>query len=240
MEADKIIERAHTLLVDAGADRWGHDEMLQWLNDAVLAIISFRPDANVVTEAVQLVAGTKQSLPAGALRLEDVVRNMGADGETPSRPISFIERRQLDLDDPGWHGSIGSTVFHWAYSQENPKVWWCYPGAGTSSRPWVELAYSKVPDAMTVVDVDGATDTSDFPLEETFINPALSFMVYRAFSKDLPETAAGGRSQVAYSEFLQLLGIKSDVRKKFDPRKKQPPYNTRNEKANQGAFGDEP
>lgn len=241
MQADKLVERAQTLLNDAGGDRWPDSEVLKWANDGIVQIIALRPDANVVTESIQLIAGTKQSIPADALRLQDVIRNMGVAGDTPSRPVSLIERRELDLVDPSWHGSDeGGPIYHWCYDQENPKVWWCYPGQKTSSREFVEIACSKIPAPMTIVGVDGATVTTAFPLEETFINSELSFIVYRAFSKDLPETAVGGRAQSAFQEFLQLLGIKSDIRKRFDPRKKQPPYSDRNSKSNQGAFGDEP
>jgi len=105
MKVSDLIQRARKLLNDEDQVqyRWADAELISWINDAQRAVATLRPDACPDTKIVNLVAGTKQSIPAENFRLLDIVRNVASDGVTPGRAVGIIERETLDLFDPYWH-----------------------------------------------------------------------------------------------------------------------------------------
>ena len=74
-----IIDRVTDLLFDKdrGNDeaRWSDAELLRWVNDSRAAILTRRPQACAVIETVALVAGTKQTLPAGFQSAEFLLKH---------------------------------------------------------------------------------------------------------------------------------------------------------------------
>lgn len=240
IRADKVVERGSMLLRDRTQRTWPAPTLLLWANDALLQILVFRPDACTAKRVLQLAAGTRQTIPAADLRLIDVPRNMGQDGQTPGLACRYIDRKQLDLANPGWHAAAGSaTARHWMYDQANPKTWWVFPPQPTTGRGYVELDVSTVPEPMTIAGLNGATVTSALPLDDVWLNPVLEFMVFRAYSEDSEYTQAGGKADLAYRSFLQTLGIKTTTAQRFDPQKNQPPrYDAPPKSDAQGAFGE--
>ena len=83
---DSILKRVNTLLNDRTWVRWPKQELLDYYNDAAKAIVLMRPDAHTKNVQFNCAAGTKQTLPADALRLIEVLRN--ADGKV----IRFVPR----------------------------------------------------------------------------------------------------------------------------------------------------
>jgi len=92
-------------------------------NDAQKAIAKYIPFACSRVDAIKLKPGTKQSIDVIAAAdvkpgdgsvaadqvfgnfLNDIVRNMGADGLTPGRTISVIARDMMDSSNPNWHSA---------------------------------------------------------------------------------------------------------------------------------------
>jgi hypothetical protein len=237
--ADQVVERAATLLRDKTSKTWPVPTLLGWENDGVLAILQYRPDAYTAVRVIQLATGTRQTIPAADLRLLDIPRNMGQDGQTPGLACRYVDRKQLDLSNPGWNSAAASaTVRHWMYDQNVPKTFWCYPPQPASGRGYVELDVSAVPAPMTISGISGASATSVLPIDDIWLNPLLQFTVYRAYSEDSEYTQAGGKAELAYREFLQVMGVKTTVAQRFDPSKNQPPrYNAPPKSDAQGAFG---
>ena len=99
-----IIKRVNTLLVDPTFTRWPKQELLDYYNDATKAIVLVRPDAHTKNVEFICVAGTKQALPADALRLIEVLRN--ANGKV----IRFVPRKALDQTDIATAGLENVTV----------------------------------------------------------------------------------------------------------------------------------
>jgi hypothetical protein len=119
---DSILTRAANVLQDPSSTRWPKDELLGWLNDAQREVILVRPDAYTRNKSHDLVgASTRQTLPNDALKLTDIVCNVGG----PS--ITSIERRVLDEQHPDWHLAEADSVVHYIYDERDPKTFYVYP-----------------------------------------------------------------------------------------------------------------
>ena len=99
-----ILDKAQSVLQDKTAVRWPEEELIEWVNDACREIALIKPDASSRNEIVPLVGGTKQTLPAAALRLLRVVRNVSDPvGGVGGRAIRLVSR---ELDDFGIINSV--------------------------------------------------------------------------------------------------------------------------------------
>src|SRR3990172_11887436 len=98
-----ILDEVSGDIQDVNKVRTTNTRLLEFYNNALLQIVLVRPDANADTKAVALVAGTKQDLPAGDIRLLDVVRNMGIAGNTPGNAIQQGDMDTQNRYSPGWH-----------------------------------------------------------------------------------------------------------------------------------------
>lgn len=193
-----IISRAATVLQDAGMVRWTNSELLTWINEAQRVIVTLRPTANVVNASIQLVSGTKQSLPVTAHSLLDMVRNTGAAGSTPGRAIRLTTRESLDSADPEWHSATPSAVVsNYIYNPADSRTFYVYPPQPTTPT-YVEVVYSAYP-ADCVLDGVLSLDTG-------YDVPVLDYTLYRAFSKDAEVSASAARAATHMSMFTALFG----------------------------------
>lgn len=175
---------------------------LDWLNDAQRNVVLVRPDANTVIEVLTLVAGPRQTLPAGALRLLGVTRNMGADGVTPGKALRLAVREMQDAVDLDWYSAANKApVREVLYdSKKSPLTYWVIPGALNGWR--LEALLSRTP-----TDVTDA-DTGAITLSDVYSGPMQMWMLHRAYSL---ATAAATHAQHAanyYTWFFALLGVK--------------------------------
>ena len=72
----KLLARIEATLQDTANVRWTEAELLNYIYDAQREITNIKPDATATHANVQLVTGTKQSIPTDGLKLISVVRNM--------------------------------------------------------------------------------------------------------------------------------------------------------------------
>jgi hypothetical protein len=240
-----VVEKAQKITQDTTGIRWPLDEMLGWLNSAQREIVLVRPDSNSATVKFQLVAGTKQTRPTGALRMLDVIRNMGTDGETPGRAIRLVEREILDSQIPDWHAATlaNATVKHWVYDEREPTTWWCFPPQPTNGRGFVDSSVSKNPTNCTLKDVKdpetgvlGTVDTV-ISLDDIYENPLIDYQIFRAQSKET-KYANSGKADAALQRFYTSLGVKTETDKRFTAKRSAPPHANPNVPGNSGALGD--
>jgi len=207
--ASSIIGKARVILQDATAVRWIDDEMLGWVNEGQREIVLLKPDASVTTSAVQLVAGTRQSIPATGIILLDVVRNMGS-GSTPGRAIKQINRTILDEQIPTWHVDAPSnTALYFTYNDSSPKTFYIYPPQ-TSSPTSVEVVYSSAP-------TDCALVSSAIALDDIYAGSLIDYVLYRAYSKDAEYAGDTGLAAVAYKKFFETISGKEGAETKHEP-----------------------
>lgn len=176
---------------------------LDWLNDATRSIVLVRPDSGSSTESFPLVAGTRQTLGAGMLRLLDVTRNMGADGATPGRAVRFVEDEAKSDADLDWHiAPNGTVVKEVIYNdKKDPSTFFVSPPA---LGRYIEVTVSKAPPA--ILDADVAT--ADFGLDDLYAGPAQAWMLHRAYAMQSMTNINVSRAWQYFQSFFQQLGVK--------------------------------
>lgn len=208
MLASEIIDRARVVLNDADGVRWLDSEFFKWINDAQRVIALVRPDSVVSNVTLTLAAGTKQTLPAEALRLLDVVRNITQAG-AGARAVRHVDRDVLDTQNPEWHSESGvQTIKNYVYDNRDPKTFYVYPPALSTSR--LEVIYSKNP-------TDVTTLSSVLAVADIYSDPLLNYVLYRAYSKDA-EFAQNATLAAGYlATFNSMLGLKTSKDAAYSP-----------------------
>lgn len=203
--AQQIIDRAEKTLNDDTNVRWASDELLTYLNDGQREIVLLKPNAYVRNLAVQLVAGTKQSVPNDGVWLNRVVRNMGAAGATPGRAVTEVDMDMLDLTRPDWHAETTSTTAqHFMFDPNDPKNYYITPPQPAVTPSYVEISYSAAPPEVVISAV--------ISLDDIYETPLYYYVLSRAYAKS---TQSGNDAKAAgwYSLFVQALGVKSATEK---------------------------
>jgi hypothetical protein len=204
MTAQDVVTRAGYLLNDSGNanavvaanTRWTTDELLLWITDAQREVVVMTPNASAVVEAMPLVAGTRQTIPAEGWVLLSVKRNLTASG-TPGRSIRQVSQSLLDSYDPEWHTDTPSpTVWNYTFDMEDRKAFYVYPpNDGTGA---VELNYAATP-----VAVVNLTDT--LTLDDVFLGALANYVVYRAILKDAEYAGGASLAPQFYQAFMTAV-----------------------------------
>lgn len=213
-----ITTKAAKVLQDATGVRWDSTELLGWLNSGQREILVYKPNAYVKAQAVKLAAGTRQSLPADAVQLIDVPRNMGTNGASPGRAIRQTQRETLDATAPDWHTHPASaTVKHFVFNLLDAKAFYVYPPQPASGQGYVEMVYGATPpDALS----NGAISVDD--IYETAL---LDYMLYRAFSKD-SEFGDANKAAGHFNAFVACLTGKARSEMGANPAARAPARTT--------------
>ena len=211
LTAGNIISRASMIIQDLTQVRWPLGELTNWLNDSRRELAVVRPDIYSRMETVTLVAGAKQSLPTGGLRLMDVPQN--ANGAA----ITVTQRGFLDQQNPSWHDTTNrsATIKHFMVDERNPSTFWVYPPALATAS--VSLIYQKAPtDFSTALDASGnvistggdaSTAGQLTSFEELYGGAMVDYVCYRAFSKDSEYAGNANRANNHYQQFANALGL---------------------------------
>lgn len=204
--ASSIIKRAADIIQDKTNVRWPAPELVRWLNDGQREVALHRPDAFTKHEALDLVAGTRQSLPVGAVKLIDIPNN--ADGDLMA--IRQVPRRALDEQMPGWHGmDQADSIRHFCYDPRDPRSFYVYPPAAAGVA--VNAVFAVYPEDVAEP-ADGSTHedvVGEIAVPDIFANALLDFILYRAYLKDSDYAGNGARAQAHYGAFAGALGIEA-------------------------------
>jgi hypothetical protein len=213
--AQSIIRRVVETLQDNTSVRWPVNELVRYMNDGQREIVLYRPDAMVTNAAVELVAGSKQALPANGTKLIEVVRNT-AGGK---RSVRLVNREILDSQSPGWHNITGATeILHFMYDPRDPKVFYVYPPAAASGAS-LDVVYAAMPTDITEP-ADGALYTAvsgNISVPDIYGNVIQDYVLYRAYSKDSEYAGNAARAQAHYGAFANALGVEMKATVNFQP-----------------------
>jgi hypothetical protein len=204
--AASIVHRVVDILQDTTSVRWPIPELVRYLNDGQREVVLYRPDATIKDATVACAAGAKQSLPSDGAKLIDVIRNSASSGT--SKAVRMVAREVLDAQIPNWYGLTGELdVVHFTYDPRDPKTFFVYPPALTTSR--VDITYSAFPtnvaepaDGSVYSDVSGNMDLPDI-----YGNVVTDYILYRAYSKDSEYAGNAQRAQAHYGAFANALNI---------------------------------
>lgn len=197
-----IIDAVAKTLQDDTNIRWPRAELLEYLNDAQREIVLAKPDSFVKNENLQLVAGTKQTIPANGVLFMRVNRNMGVGGNAPGRVPRLVDIRILDEQIPDWHSETAAAVVkHYTFDEQDPKRFYVYPPQPATGMSMVEVVYSASP-------TDLAVETAPITLDDVYKTAMVKYMEFRAWNKDADYAANPDRADRCYANFAALIGLK--------------------------------
>jgi hypothetical protein len=199
-----ILDRAAIILQDNTNVRFPNSELLKFFNDAQKEVVLHRPDAKMVNTTYACADGSKQTLPSAALRLIEVVRNVGG------RAITQVQKRILDETLPNWHETTAGTnkIEHFVYDPADPKNFYVYP-KGASGTHSLEIVYSSSPSEITISNFD--SDVQVISLDDVYANCILDYVLYRSYQKDSEFAGNAQRAMMHYQSFANALGVKTQA-----------------------------
>jgi len=217
-----LISRIQDILQDTTSIRWPEAELLRYVNDAQREVCNLRPESTATTANVALVVGTKQSLPTGGLRLIKVTRNMSsaAGSATGKRAVRLVDSDILDTQEPNWHDpTVGgdathsTTVKHYIFDEDNPRSFYVYPGASTTST-FLEIVYSGAP-------TDLANTSATISVDDIFGNAIIDYVLFRCYLKDAEFAGNQQRAGTHYQLFAGSLGAGGQAQFNVSPNQDQ-------------------
>jgi hypothetical protein len=204
ISAASIIRRIVETMQDNTSIRWPVSELVRYLNDGQREIVMYRPDSIKVTGAVPLVAGARQTLPAGATKLIEFWANAAGS----KRAVRLVNREILDSQSPGWHALPGKAeILHYMYDPRIPTEFFVYPPALATAS--LLGSYSALP-ANVPEPADGSLYdqvVGDISVPDIYGNPLQDYILYRAYTKDSDYAGNAQRAQAHYAQFANALGI---------------------------------
>lgn len=181
--------------------RWPVDELIYWLNDGASEVVVIRPAAGARTQVLSLQEGVYQTLPAEAIQLLDIARNIGSGGR-PGCPVQRTDRRLLDETVPDWcQMEPADHIQYFTFDDRNPQAFYNYPPAQAGVE--VEALIATPPPKVEAID-----DTLD--MDRAYIGPLVSYMLYRALAKD-SEYANGVVAAAHQQAFMTGLGVHNEI-----------------------------
>lgn len=193
--AQTIIDKVRTQLIDpvGAASRWTDAELLKWISDGQRAVVAYTAGSSSITYAHTLVSGTKQTIPTNGHQLLTVIRNLAADGVTPTRAVRIVSREVLDAQNPDWHtATTNATVQNYIFDLQEPRKFYVYPpNTGTGK---IEIVYSIMPQEL-------ATGSDVLVVQDIYQTALFDYTMFRAHQKD-SDFAAG---QAIAQNYLQLF-----------------------------------
>lgn len=198
--AQQLIDRARLTLADPNATRWTDAELIKYINDGQREVVLYKPDASSANTDVELVAGSKQTMPSDSVRLVAVVRNTHSQYK---RAVRAVPRETLDRFRPNWHSDRETTeVQHFIFDENDQNVFYVFPPNDGEGQ--VEVVYTKTP-----TDVSTGTDT--LGVTDAYANAVLDYTLYRAFSKDADIPSSAQRANGHYQALMNAISGKGQI-----------------------------
>lgn len=205
---DFLRELQATQLNDVEGITWDTLTLFLAMNRALNTLVLMRPDASTKVVQMELVAGTRQSIPADGYLLINVVRNIRTDGGD-GRAVSLVSKDDMDLS-PNWHQISGKGVEHYIFDSRAPKTFFIYPRVNAGSK--VEIEYSAHLPTLTE---DNLGD--EMPVDSEYEQPLYELMLYKLLSGDSGQAITG---QGHLSAAATMLGVKIQGEASSSPSKK--------------------
>lgn len=206
----KCVDKAEIILEDITNARFLAADLTGWFNDGQRAVVGYKPDAYVKEEAVTLVAGVNQGIPATGMGLIGISHNMGAGGETPGSIIRLIDKNLLSAQRPAWPTDMASaTVQYYMFDDRMPRVFQVYPQQPASGFGSVWMTYTDTPADILI----GAT----MLIDDIYAIPIQHYIVAMALSNQ-PKYEQVSAAHMGI--FRAMLGVKEDAEIGADPNRR--------------------
>lgn len=192
--AKQVIDHVSFILKDPENVRWLRPIVLDYVNEAQLAVVRMLPSANRVRTTIKLQEGTLQELPDDALSLISVVKNV-CEG-VPGRAIRLATRSVFDAMFPDWHDAWPEDVVqNYIYDDREDTQFEVFPpNDGTGE---VEVVYSAIPKQVE------EEETLSIGAEYSTI--ITNYVLYKCALLDSDFNGTQGLAQYYYQLFLTEL-----------------------------------
>jgi hypothetical protein len=246
-----VLWRVSSILQDSDPQftRWPEIELVQWLNDAQRALFKFLPQVGSRLDSFRLEPGCKQDItliaanriklpsgasptgPVGGQQLLSLNCNLGADGMTPGRAITIMDRQRMDASAPMWRTQVGSVVRQYAYDPLVPRTFFVSPGVPAIGQVWVEMAWTADPDPIPDGGAKGqekyafnGNSTTVIGVHDDNIDELVNYMAARSFFKDSKDTTVMARASMHGQMFLASLNARVQQATGTNPNIKVLPF----------------
>ena len=189
MLVSDMLNRASIELTDTQRIGWGLEDLISYYNSAISAIASARPDIFIKTQSFACAAGTRQTAPAGTIKLIDIERNT-----LTGKSIRYVSRADLESLIPSWASSTGGEEAElYIHEPTNITAFWL-------------LSILPTPATRAMVESGAQVEVDD-----RYITPCLDWIMYRAFMRDSEVTANASRGQLHLQSFTQALSVSTET-----------------------------
>ena len=205
MKAVDLIPRIKQLTQDYLLETYTQTHILEVCYEAECAIVTYKPEVNMVIENRLTVVGTVQTLPANSLKLVDVFNNMGVGGNTPGRSIKKIAREEIDKINPNWHAQAASIeAEHYIYDPMIPKIFLVYPPANAQ--------YIRICTVKEIPPYNFTSPTSEAAIDLTvttdYVPQLTNYIVGKLMLRNSDRSPNYQRGAYFMSQFYQQMGVK--------------------------------
>mgnify|MGYP001585639155 FL=1 len=214
MFVSELISLVADTLQDTSNVNWTVGQHITYLNDALRAAVSIRPDISAVTVSMLLTANTTlQTLSAPTdLRLIDIDCNLGSDGTTPGDSVLLSDKSAISRFIPGWRSVAGTTaVKEYFFDEARPDEFEVYPRPHATTPVYVRVNKSVLPTVMAAVG-----DT--LPVKDIYASALREMCCYLAFSRDSERTPNWQRAGRHFAAFFNLLEKKMTADMQINPK----------------------
>lgn len=205
ISAQSIIQRAQTTLQEPDGVRHPATELVDYLNDGQRALIAVRNDIGATTVAFVPVTGARQTIPANAMALIDVMGNTSGN----KRSIRKVDKDVMDATARDWASSTASKVAsNFMFdSERDPRTFWLYPPAAAGAS--IDLLIAAYPtDVAAPGGAAYTTVTGDISVPDQWDNALLNYVLARAYEKDAEFASNAQLSATHMASFLSQAGVK--------------------------------
>ena len=209
MIAQEIIDEVSAQLNDVNLITWDLSSHIEYINSAMEAIVGIRPDAYSVITTMKMAVGAKQSIPASALRLLDITRNMGSGGTTAGRAVFAVDAESLDLFQFNWNAAATEAeIKNFSYDERTPNTFYVDPPSDGTG--YIEIAVSRTPTRIT-------TAGQTLVLKDIYRNHLIQWCMFRAYSVEVDSASSQRRAGIHEQSFYNMMGEKFQRDVQFSP-----------------------
>ncbi len=211
MTGNELVSDASTILIDQNHTGWSEADLLGYVDDFQSNTTMLKPDAYPVRLYIPLVSGLKQELPDGTD--PELPRGIAVldidDNEVSGLVCVLVEKELLDAENRFWPKATRlPDAANWSADPRDPRRFDITPpNDGTGS---LSVLYGAVPPRL-------ADGDEPLVLGDQYKLAGVTFLLFRAYAKNSKRQDLG-KSQAYWSQYLNILGIKSTAQIAVAPK----------------------
>ncbi len=201
----EIVGAVQQQMQDQGATAWPAMDLMEYINLAILEIIKLDYTAYNITSDLQLVAGAKQTLPAGNFDLIDAVCNVSSAGVVGS-DVTILPRKQIGTAYPNWQSATANNTIQNVIRDEFVRgIFYVFPPQPVSPSN-LRAIMSALPPYVTSVDVV-------FPLDDTYKLAAINYVLFLVLREETTLQNAQAKAMACLGQFYKEMGVPAPPKK---------------------------